>query len=86
MDIEDEILEELESLERTIVSKEKLIEEQDKTIGEKDKTIREKNLIIDEKVNAIQNTIKNLRKKGMSDNEIAELTGLNLNMIMAILS
>lgn len=93
MDIEDEILEELESLERTIVKKEKIIEEQDKTIeekdktiGEKDKTIGEKNLIIEEKENAIQNTIKTLREKGLSDNEIAELTGLNLSTIMTILS
>jgi len=41
MDAEDDILEELENMERTIEEHKKKLEEKDKQIGEKDRIIRE---------------------------------------------
>uniref|UniRef100_UPI004056BE44 hypothetical protein n=1 Tax=Candidatus Electrothrix sp. TaxID=2170559 RepID=UPI004056BE44 len=66
MDVEDDVLEELENLERTIESKEKTIEEREKTIGEKDKTIGEKEKTIegqDRKLEEQNRLIAELKKK-----------------------
>jgi len=66
MDVEDEILEELDNLERTIASKEKEIEEKDKKIEEKEKKIEEKEKTITEKNDVIENLtsiVEELKKK-----------------------
>nr|VFJ93611.1 MAG: PD-(D/E)XK nuclease family transposase [Candidatus Kentron sp. H]VFJ94046.1 MAG: PD-(D/E)XK nuclease family transposase [Candidatus Kentron sp. H]VFK01253.1 MAG: PD-(D/E)XK nuclease family transposase [Candidatus Kentron sp. H] len=54
MDVEDEILAELEDMERRIAGMGKSIEEKDKTIEEKDKTIGEKEKTIEEKDKALE--------------------------------
>ncbi len=48
MDLEDEILEELEDMERKIAKKDELIEENKRTIRANEKTIEEKDKIIEE--------------------------------------
>ena len=63
MDVEDDVLEELETLERTIKKKERTIEEKDKAIGEKDKTIEEKDKTIEEKDKTIEKKEKELEEQ-----------------------
>ncbi|HMY68704.1 MAG TPA: hypothetical protein PL163_18820 [Leptospiraceae bacterium] len=61
MDLEEEVLMEMQDLERKIEEKEKTIqkitEEKDKTIEEKDKTIEEKDRIIEELKQQLKKTI-----------------------------
>jgi len=54
MELEDEILDELESLERTIFDKDKVIEDKDKVIEDKDKVIEDKDKVIEDKDNIIE--------------------------------
>lgn len=66
MDIEDEILEELQNLERVIEQKDQIIEKNKKNIEEKEKTIDEKDKTIDEKDKTIEEKdkiIADLQKK-----------------------
>jgi predicted AlkP superfamily phosphohydrolase/phosphomutase len=53
MELEDEILDELESLERTIFDKDKVIEDKDKVIEDKDNIIEEQNKILSEALEAL---------------------------------
>ena len=69
MDLEDEILEELESLERSIELKEKKIQEKEKKIKEKENKIKEKEKKIQEKEKKIQ---ENEKKKKKNDKKIKE--------------
>ena len=66
MDVEDDILEELENLERTIEKKEKTIEEQGKAIEEKVKALEEQGKALEEKDKALEEKdriIMELKKK-----------------------
>lgn len=78
MDVEDEILEELDNLER-------IIEEKNKTIKGKEIIIEGKEKIIEGKEKTIEETVNNLKNSNFSDSEIARITGLSLNEIMSIL-
>jgi hypothetical protein len=62
MDIEEEILLELETLERRIEDQEKLIEDKDKVIEDKDKVIEEKDKALAEKDKLIQELLTKLSK------------------------
>ncbi len=66
MDVEDDILEELQGLERTIASKDKVIEEKNKALNEKDKALVENKKALDEKNKALDEREKiteELKKK-----------------------
>ena len=54
MDFEDEIIEDLQDLERNIEQKEKVIKEKEKVIKEKDCMLKEKDTVIQEKDTVIQ--------------------------------
>jgi len=69
MDVEDEILEELESLERTIANKEKQIEIKEKVIEEKEKVIEEKEKENEEKEKEIGLKNKEIAEKAKSISE-----------------
>jgi len=62
MEAEDEIIEELQSLERVIEEKNEAIAEKNNTIAEKDNTIAEKNNTIAEKDNALAEQKKIIEK------------------------
>ncbi|XOF33773.1 MAG: hypothetical protein ACL93V_00275 [Candidatus Electrothrix sp. YB6] len=62
MDLEDDILDELESLERAVLKKEKIIEEQSKVLAEKDK--------------ALSKAIQTLVDSGMTESEAKSRLGL----------
>ena len=70
MDLEDEILDELENLERTILEQNKTIEDKDRTIEDKDKTIEDKDKIIN---NALESLVDN----GMTLDAAKEILGLS---------
>ena len=63
MDLEEEILMELQDLERKIENQEKTIEEKEKTIEESRKTIEEKEKTIEEKDKLIEELMKKLKDK-----------------------
>ncbi len=63
MDLEDEILGELEDMERTIAKKNELIEESKKEIEEKEKTIDEKNITIKRNKTELKEKEEALKKK-----------------------
>ena len=63
MDLEEEILMELQDLERKIENQERAIEESRKTIEESRKTIEEKEMTIEEKDRLIQELMKKLEGK-----------------------
>ena len=63
MDLEDDILDELESLERAVLKKEKIIEEQGKILVEKDK--------------ALTKAIQALVDSGMTESEAKSRLGLS---------
>jgi len=65
MEVEDEILAELEDMERRIAGKDKVIEAKDQVIEEKDRALEEKNQVIGEKD----------RELAAKDRLIAELRG-----------
>jgi len=81
MDVEDEVLEDLERKERLISKQEKALIEKDKTIGEKNKTIGEKDKEIELERQKLQTTIRNMKKSGLSKEEIAKFTGISINEI-----
>nr|VFK73893.1 MAG: hypothetical protein BECKUNK1418H_GA0071006_13481 [Candidatus Kentron sp. UNK] len=62
MEAEDEILRELQDLERRIAGKDKAIEEKDKALGEKDKAIEERDKVIEEKDKAMEEKDKALEE------------------------
>ena len=63
MDLEDDILDELESLERAVLKKEKIIEEQGKVLAEKNK--------------ALNKAIQALVDSGMTESEAKKRLGLS---------
>jgi len=63
MDIEDEILEDLQDLERELARKDKTIQENRKTIEEKDKTIEAKDKTIEAKDRLIEDLKKKLAER-----------------------
>ncbi|HMV80814.1 MAG TPA: hypothetical protein PK453_00700 [Leptospiraceae bacterium] len=63
MDLEEEILMELQDMERKIENQEKTIEEKDRAIEEKDRTIEEKEKTIEEKEKALEESRKTLDEK-----------------------
>ena len=66
MDIEDEIIEELENLERDIANRDKIIEENNKVIEEKNKVIEENKKELEEKDKELEENrklIEELKKK-----------------------
>ena len=63
MDMEDEILEELQNMERQIERRDIQIEEDKKAIEEKDKAIEEKDKAIEEKDKAIEDKDKTIEDK-----------------------
>ena len=68
MDVEDDILEELQNMERAIEKKDSIIQEKDSVIQEKDSVIQEKDSVIQEKQKALQEKdqiIKELQNKLM---------------------
>ena len=76
MDIEDEIVEGLEMLERDIAERERIISEKVQLIQKKEQEIIEKDKTIKETNFTISETIKKLRERGYSNSEIAKITGL----------
>ena len=54
MNVEDEILTDLENLERKIADQEKVLEEKDKVLGEKDKVLEEKDKVLEEQKKMIE--------------------------------
>ncbi|MEA2013216.1 MAG: hypothetical protein U9O87_09125 [Verrucomicrobiota bacterium] len=60
MDIEDDILAELEDLERLVAKKDKTIQENTKTIEDNKKTLEDKNKTIEDKNKTIENKDKEL--------------------------
>ncbi|MCI5208825.1 MAG: hypothetical protein D3910_08535 [Candidatus Electrothrix sp. ATG2] len=70
MDLEDDILDELESLERAVLKKEKVIEEKDQVIEKKDK-------VIEEQGNALTKAIQALVDSGMTEAEAKKILGLS---------
>ncbi|WP_133512298.1 hypothetical protein [Candidatus Thiosymbion oneisti] len=73
MDVEDEILAELEDMERQIAGMGQALEEKDKTLEEKDKTLEEKDKALEEKDRALKEKDRALEEK---DKLIAELRQL----------
>jgi len=73
MDVEDEILKELENLERIVAKNEKIIGEMNKTIEEKEKAIEEKEKAIEEKEKTIGVKEKaiGVKEKAIEENEKA---------------
>ncbi|MCI5141257.1 MAG: hypothetical protein D3909_05925, partial [Candidatus Electrothrix sp. ATG1] len=76
MDLEDDILDELESLERAVLKKEKVIEEQSKILAEKnealakkDRDLEEKSKVLSEKDKALAKAIQALVNSGMTEAE-----------------
>ena len=63
MEAEDEILRELQDLERRIAGKDKAIEEKDKVLGEKDKALGEKDKALGEKDKALGEKDKTIEEK-----------------------
>ncbi|MCI5132249.1 MAG: hypothetical protein D3904_12195 [Candidatus Electrothrix sp. EH2] len=63
MDVEDDVLEELENLERTIERKEKTIGEKEKTIGEKERTIEDRDRKLEEQNRLIAELKKKLEER-----------------------
>ena len=84
MDLEDEILDELENLERTILEQNKTIEDKDRTIEDKDKAIEDKDKAIEDKDKAIEdkdkiinNALESLVDNGMTLDAAKEILGLS---------
>ena len=73
MEVEDEILAELEDIERRIAAKDKIIEEKDQVIEEKDQALEEKDREIEKNAKALEEKERELAEK---DRLIAELRGL----------
>ncbi len=69
MDLEDEILGELEDMERTIAKKNELIEESKKVIEEKEKALQVKDKALEEKDKTLQENTKILNKKDLAIKE-----------------
>jgi hypothetical protein len=66
MNVEDEILTDLENLERKIANQEKVLEEKDKALEEKDKALKEKDKALEKKNKALEEQkrmIEALKKK-----------------------
>ncbi len=61
MDVEDQIIEELNNLERTIEEQEEIIEKKDKVIEEKDKTIEDNKKALEEKDRLIEELMKKIK-------------------------
>jgi hypothetical protein len=74
MDLEDDILDELESLERTIMKKEQTIIKKEQTIIKKDQVIKE---ILTEKEEALAKAIQALVDTGMTEAEAKSRLGLS---------
>ncbi len=76
MEVEDEILAELEDMERRMAGKDKAIEEKDKVIEEKDHVIEEKDQVIEEKDQVIEEKDQVIEEKDQvieeKDRELAE--------------
>ncbi len=66
MELEDEILDELESLERTIFDKAKVIEEKEKVIEDKEKVIVQKDKVIEEQNKILSEAVKTLVDSGIT--------------------
>jgi len=83
MDVEDEILSELENLERMVAKRDKALEEKDKTLEEKNKALEEKNKALEEKNKALEekdkaleNALKILLDTGFSEGEAKKKLGI----------
>lgn len=70
MDLEDDILDELESLERTILNKERVIEKKEEMIEKKEK-------VIEEQGKALTKAIQALVDSGMTESEAKNCLGLS---------
>jgi len=77
MDLEDDILDELESLERAVLKKEKALEEKDKVIEEQGKVLAEKSEALAEKDKALAKAILALVDSGMTESEAKRCLGLS---------
>ncbi len=84
MDLEDDILDELKSLERSILQKEKVLAEKDNVIAEKDKVLVEKDKVLvekdkalAEKDNALLKAVQALIDSGMTESEAKKRLGLS---------
>ena len=76
MDLEDDILDELESLERTILKKEKVIENKERVIENKERVIEKKEKVIEEQGKALTKAIQVLVDSGMTEAEAKSRLGL----------
>ncbi|CAK8720001.1 Rpn family recombination-promoting nuclease/putative transposase [Candidatus Electrothrix laxa] len=77
MDLEDDILDELESLERTILNKERVIEKKEEMIEKKEKVIEKKEKVIEEQGKALTKAIQALVESGMTESEAKSCLGLS---------
>ncbi|WP_446011677.1 hypothetical protein [Candidatus Electrothrix sp.] len=84
MDLEDDILDELESLERTVIQREKALEEKNKALAEKDealaenaKTLAENAKVLAEKDRALDRAVQALVASGMSEDDAKSSLGLS---------
>ena len=76
MDLEDDILDELESLERAVLKKERVIEKKEKVIEEQGKVLAEKDNALEEKNKALAKAIQVLVDSGMTEDEAKSRLGL----------
>ena len=75
MEAEDEILRELQDLERQIAGKNRALEEKDKTIGEKDKALEERDRTLKEKDKALEEKDKALEEKDKALEDAQRIIG-----------
>ncbi|MCI5120430.1 MAG: hypothetical protein D3908_04390 [Candidatus Electrothrix sp. AUS4] len=73
MDLEDDILDELESLERTIIKKDQIIKE---ILTEKDEALAKKDEALADKDTALAKAIQALVNSGMTETEAKKCLGL----------
>ncbi|WPD21413.1 MAG: hypothetical protein SD837_14530 [Candidatus Electrothrix scaldis] len=84
MDLEDDILDELESLERTVLQREKALEETNKALAEKDEALAEKDEALAENAKALaerdralDRAVQALVASGMTEEDAKKNLGLS---------
>ena len=77
MTVEDEVIGDLESLERKIQSKEKELETKEKELETKDKALESKDKALESKERSIQKAIELLVKTGLSEAEARDELGIS---------
>ncbi len=76
MDLEDDILDELESLERAVLKKERVIERKERVIEKKERVIEKKDKVIEEQGKALTKAVQALVDSGMTEAEAKKCLGL----------